>query len=62
MRTSLELSIHYLNKVRERGGREGRDREGSDVRYYVLVVHALYTTNINCVLAGYNTFHVLLLI
>ena len=30
----------------ERGGRGGREREGSEVRYYDLVVRALYTNNI----------------
>ena len=40
MRNSLELNIHYLNKVRER--REGRE-EGRGDMYYDLVVHALDT-------------------
>ena len=52
MRNSLELSIHYLNKVRERRERRegGRERERGDM-YYDLIVHVLDTTD--TVLAGY---------
>ena len=49
MRNSLELNIHYLNKVRERrerreGGREGREggREGGREREGICIMTWLY--------------------